>query len=173
MTLNEHIALCTQHYETIQFRSFDHRYARLLGNTLYDAAENKGYALALDITVNNTCLFSALMAGASAENIDWVRRKRNIVNMLGISSWAAGLMLASRNTTLDARYGVSIRDYAPFGGSYPIIVAGCGMIGTITVSGAPQRDDHNLLIGSLWSELKLPAEDLVLVPEYQPAPHSG
>lgn len=166
MTLNEHIALCTQHHEKIQFQRFDNQYARILGNALYDAADNKGYALAIDITVNNTCLFSALMAGATAENIDWVRRKRNLVNMLGISSWAAGLMLESRNTTLEARYGVSIRDYAPFGGSYPLIIAGCGMIGTITVSGAPQRDDHNLVLSLLWSELKLPSEDLILVLEH-------
>lgn len=75
-------------------------------------------ALAIDITVNHQTLFSYAMAGTCAENQDWLRRKRNVVELLSTSSYAAGLMLQQRETSLDARYGVSLRDYAALGGAF-------------------------------------------------------
>ena len=165
MTLDQHIALCEQQRQLTSVEHFTRGDAWALGNTLYQAALQAGYPMAIDITVNRTCLFSALLPGATAENIDWVRRKRNLVELLGISSWEAGLMLTRRQTTLEARYGVSPRDFAPFGGSVPLQVTGCGMIGTVTVSGAPQRDDHNLVVRTLWVAAGRPLSEWQPVPE--------
>lgn len=164
MTQEEQIALCQLHQQQLQFQHFDHDSAWTVGNMLYAEAIRQGHALALDITVNQHCLFSSLMPGATAENIDWVRRKRNVVNLLGMSSWSAGLMLASRHTTLAERYGLNDRDYAAFGGSYPLMITGCGSVGTITVSGAPQRDDHNLVISVIARAIGLPPGELTLIP---------
>ncbi len=165
MTLDQHIALCESHRSLLQFPRFDAREAWALGNALYAEATRRGFALAIDIRVNQVCLFSALMPGATAENIDWVRRKRNMVDFLGISSWAAGLMLQSRETTLTQRYGLDLRDYAAFGGSYPLsLTSGC-QIGTVTVSGAPQRDDHNLVLDTLRERLGIAKSELILVPD--------
>ena len=44
-------------------------------------------------------------------------------------------------------------DYAPHGGSFPLIVAGAGVIGSVTVSGLPQRADHELVVEALCAEL--------------------
>lgn len=163
MTLEQQIALCESHHATLRFPAFDYADAWTLGSALYQAALRNDYALAIEIRVNQLCLFSALMPGATAENVDWVRRKRNLVDFLGISSWAAGLMLQSRGTTLSERYGVDARDYAAFGGSYPLyLTSGC-LIGTVTVSGAPQRDDHNLVLSTLAQTLNV--APLTLVPQ--------
>lgn len=162
MTLEQQIALCESHHATLRFAAFDYADAWTLGNALYQEALRNDYALAIEIRVNQLCLFSALMPGATAENVDWVRRKRNLVDFLGISSWAAGLMLQSRGTTLSERYGVGARDYAAFGGSYPLyLTSGC-LIGTVTVSGAPQRDDHNLVLSTLAQTLNV--APLTLIP---------
>ncbi|CAH6263787.1 heme-degrading domain-containing protein [Klebsiella sp. JB_Kp027] len=163
MTLEQQIALCESHRALLRFARFDAEDAWTLGNALYREAARKGFALAIEIRVNQVCLFSALMPGATAENIDWVRRKRNIVDFLGISSWAAGLMLESRETTLAQRYGLDLRDYAAFGGSYPLyLTSGC-QIGTVTVSGAPQLDDHNLVLEILRDMSGLAKSELTLV----------
>lgn len=165
MTLEQHIALCERHRAQLCFPSFDAVQAWCLGKALYREAEERGFALAIEIRVNQICLFSALMPGATAENVDWVRRKRNMVDFLGISSWAAGLMLQSRQTTLTQRYGLDLRDYAAFGGGYPLSLASGSVIGSITVSGAPQLDDHNLVLNTLRKQLGIAESELTLVPD--------
>ena len=66
-------------------------------------------------------------------------------------------------TTLAERYGLNLRDYAAFGGSVPLyLTSGC-QIGSVTVSGAPQRDDHNLVLGTLREMLGIAPAELTLV----------
>jgi uncharacterized protein (UPF0303 family) len=45
--------------------------------------------------------------------------------------------------------GLPERDVADHGGSFPIVVDGVGCIGAVTVSGLPQRDDHDLVVEAL------------------------
>jgi uncharacterized protein (UPF0303 family) len=51
------------------------------------------------------------------------------------------------------RYSLPDADYAAHGGSFPLHVAGTGVIGSLTVSGLPQREDHNLVVEALCLEL--------------------
>jgi uncharacterized protein (UPF0303 family) len=55
-----------------------------------------------------------------------------------------------------------LKDYSTHGGSFPIFVAGAGCVGTITVSGLPQREDHGLVVSVLQDYLQLAGEDLAL-----------
>ncbi|MGC1635950.1 MAG: heme-binding protein, partial [Candidatus Acidiferrales bacterium] len=55
-----------------------------------------------------------------------------------------------------------LKDYAPHGGCFPITLAGTGCVGTITASGLPQRDDHNLVVAVLQDYLQLTGENLAL-----------
>ncbi|CNH59738.1 Uncharacterized conserved protein [Yersinia massiliensis] len=119
--------------------------------------------MAIDITVNHQSLFSYAMPGTSAENHDWLRRKRNVVELLNTSSYAAGLMLQQRQTSLEARYGVSLRDYAALGGGFPLQIKHAGIIGSVNVSGAPHLDDHNLLLQVLADFIGLPVGSIELL----------
>lgn len=64
-----------------------------------------------------------------------------------------GLELQLKNTTLHERFGLVLNEYAAHGGSFPLSVASAGVIGSITVSGLPQRDDHQLVVEALCLEL--------------------
>jgi uncharacterized protein (UPF0303 family) len=51
-----------------------------------------------------------------------------------------------KNVTLHERYGLPVADYAADGGSFPLHVEGAGVVGSVTVSGLPQRADHDLVV---------------------------
>jgi uncharacterized protein (UPF0303 family) len=55
-------------------------------------------------------------------------------------------------------------DYALSGGSFPLRVNGAGVIGAITVSGLHQRDDHELVVAAICSQLGLETKGLSLPP---------
>jgi uncharacterized protein (UPF0303 family) len=48
---------------------------------------------------------------------------------------------------------LSLADYAVHGGSFPIRVNGAGVTGSVTVSGVPQRADHELVVEALCAVL--------------------
>ena len=79
MNLQQQLARCQQHQQLLQLPHFNHETAWRLGEKIKCQAERQGVALAIDITVNRQTLFSYAMLGTSAENHDWLRRKRNVV----------------------------------------------------------------------------------------------
>ena len=105
--------------------------------------------MVIDITLFSMQVFYAALDGATPDNPNWVRRKRNTVFRLFKSSYATGLSLLKQQTNLQAKLGLPDQEFAAHGGSFPIVVKGTGCIGAITVSGLPQRDDHNLVVEAL------------------------
>ena len=47
---------------------------------------------------------------------------------------------------MEEAYLIPEQDYGPHGGCFPIIVRNTGMVGTITVSGLSQEEDHKLVV---------------------------
>ena len=132
--------------ETLQFEQFNADTAWELGNRLKKALEARKAAAAIDIQLHGQPLFFFAMPGTTPDNADWIRRKRNTTARFHQSSYALGLKLKEQNTTLTEKVGVEHRDYATHGGCFPIKLRGTGCIGTITVSGLPQREDHNVIV---------------------------
>ena len=158
----------------LQWTSFSEEDAWQLGSTLRELAVERQLAIVIDIrrfsphlgSQAGYPLFYAALAGTAADNAEWARRKANLVARLSRSSYAVGLALNGRNATLQEKYGLSVADYASHGGSFPITLAGTGVIGSVTVSGLAQRDDHELVVEALclernrhYVELRLPEID--------------
>ena len=162
MTLEQDLERVAQQEEQLQFRNFDTHTAWTVGTRLRAVAEARGLAVAIDIQVNGHPLFFTAMPGTTPDNVDWIRRKRNVVQRFHRSSYAIGLQLQKQQTTLTEQAGVEARDYAPHGGCFPIRLHGTDCIGTITVSGLPQRADHELIVEVLAELLEQPLEELAL-----------
>jgi len=136
-----------------------------LGTRLRTLAQERGLKLVIDVRRFGQPLFYAALEGTTPDNAEWVRRKSNVVARFHRSSYGVGMTMKSKNTTLLERQGLAVADYAADGGSFPLSVAGAGVVGSVTVSGLPQRSDHELVVEALcsmlgrdYAELKLGAE---------------
>ena len=140
----------------LTFPTFDAHAAWSLGSTLRRLAVERNHSLVIDIRRFGTPfeqLFYAALPGTTPDNGRWVQRKSNVVARFHRSSYAVGLSLIESNTTIAEKYALAETDYATHGGAFPLSVTGAGILGSITVSGLPQRADHELVVEALCLEL--------------------
>ena len=138
-----------QQEEDIQFASFSNDTALAVGMALVQAAQEKGKSVTIDITRSGQQLFHFAMAGTSIDNGEWVQRKNRVVNRFGHSSFYMGISLKNIGQTIEEKYLLPESDYAAHGGAFPLVIKGVGVVGTITVSGLPQQEDHELVVSTL------------------------
>jgi uncharacterized protein (UPF0303 family) len=136
-----------------------------LGSLLHELAKKRGLAVVIDIRRFGQPLFYAAMDETTPDNVEWVRRKSNVVARFHRSSYAVGLREKQKGQTIYESQGLALADYATHGGSFPLSVSGAGVVGSITVSGLPMREDHELVIEALCSVLGRNYEELRLPPE--------
>ena len=140
--------------QELQFMGFNEDVAWELGNTFVAQAVKDNLSITVDITRGEHQLFHASRPGTSADNDEWVKRKIRLVNRFGHSSFYIGQSLKSKGRSLEEVYSISESLYAPHGGCFPIFVKGTGMVGTITVSGLPQEEDHRLVVNTIREYLR-------------------
>ena len=138
-----------QEEQELQFTRFNEEVAWELGGQLVEMARNRNLPVTIDITRGSHQLFHAALRGTSPDNDEWVKRKVRLVYRFGHSSFYIGQLLKSKGKTIEQSYLVSESEYAPHGGCFPIIIKGTGMVGTITVSGLPQEEDHKFVVESI------------------------
>ncbi|EGV66786.1 hypothetical protein PSN45_002894 [Yamadazyma tenuis] len=140
--------------EALQFSQFDNEIAWKLGCFARRLSLEKfpSSAVVIDIAlVNNQILFHATTkSGTTLDNDQWVERKKRTVQRLGTSSFVVGQHLRQKKTSMEDALFISSRDYASHGGCVPIKVKGFdGLVGTLTISGLPQDQDHLLALETL------------------------
>lgn len=165
MSLEQDLAIIATQEARLRFVAFDAQAGWRLGTRLREAAAARGAAVTLDIWLGAQQLFFNAMPGTTPDNAEWARRKRNVVLRFHRSSYAVGLDLARRQISLREKFGLEDRDYAAHGGCFPLLLAGTGCVGTIAVSGLPQREDHELIVATLAAELGVPTRDIALPPQ--------
>lgn len=138
-----------QHEEELQFTHFTNETALELGLALLREARTRTKPVTIDIARNGQQLFHYAMQGTSADNDEWIRRKNHVVNRFGHSSLYMGTYLKQAGQTMEEKYLISSREFAAHGGAFPLIIKGVGVVGTITVSGLPQKEDHELVVTTL------------------------
>lgn len=143
--------IATQERE-LHLPRFDADVAWKLGSRLRELAVARQAAIVIDVRRFGQPLFYSALPGTSPDNYAWVRRKINTVARFHRSSYAIGLKLQLQNKTLLEKYGLSLNHYAAHGGCFPLVVSGAGIIGCVTVSGIPQRADHELVVEALCLE---------------------
>ena len=136
-----------------------------IGSKLHSIAAERHLPIVIDIRRFGHPLFYVAMDGTTPDNPEWVRRKGNVVARFHHSSYTAALNEKLKGKTIYESQGLPLTDYATHGGSFPIRVANAGVVGSITVSGLPMRQDHELVVEALCAVLGRNYEDLQLEPE--------
>ena len=153
MALTDDLAKIRVQETELQFSRFDEDVAWHLGTRVREVALARKFGVVIEVRRFCQPMFYCALPGTTPDNPEWVRRKGNVVARFLRCSYAIGLELQQSAATLAEKYGLSSTDYAAHGGSFPIRVTSAGAIGSVTVSGVPQRSDHELVVEALCSFL--------------------
>ncbi|MDO9379977.1 MAG: heme-degrading domain-containing protein [Nocardioidaceae bacterium] len=135
--------------DRLVFDAFDETVAWEVGVALRDAALAQSLPVAMSVRRNGQRLFHAALPGASADNDGWLERKCAVVDRYAHSSLLVGEQFRVAGGTFEDRSRLDPGVYAAHGGAFPVLVRGTGCVGTVAVSGLPQRDDHALVVDVL------------------------
>ena len=143
------IAELERQEQRLQFTTFTNDDAWTLGCLIVGLARERSLPVTVDIRRHGQQLFHAARPGTTPENDSWIERKCRVVDRFAEASYLVGRRLSAKGRTLDEASGVEPIRYAAHGGSFPIRVRDVGVVGTVTVSGLPQADDHALVVESI------------------------
>ena len=145
----------------LQLDTFDNDDAWRLGCLLVELARERGHAVAIDVRRGDHQLFHCALPGATPDNDSWIERKIRVVRRFEHSSFLIGQRARDKGTTFEAAAPhLDPALYAAHGGCFPIRVRGVGVVGTVTVSGLPQLEDHALVVEALEGFLGIGRDSL-------------
>lgn len=153
MAAPEDIALVKKQEQDLVLAEFDETVAFKLGSAIRDRALAEGLSLVVDVRTWDRQMFFAATAGTSADNAEWVRRKINTVRRFQRASYR--MVLERGEVPFSPQSGADPADYVIAGGGFPIRVRGAGIVGCLTISGLPGRNDHGVAVAALCDHLGL------------------
>lgn len=162
MTTAEDVERIIEQERRLVFSGFDEGAAFAIGSAIRERALQEGLSLVADVRLWDRPLFYMAMPGTTADNPHWVRRKANTVQRLQKSTYRVVLEKSWEGDVFPPTRALDPMEFVLAGGGFPIRVEGVGVIGAVTVSGLPQRDDHAVVVAALCSHLGLDAPSLAL-----------
>lgn len=146
MSLDALLADLLDQERRLVFRRFDNDTAIALGLAIVEEARRRALAVTVNVTRAGQQIFHMALPGTTADNDQWIARKTAVVMRFGHSSYLMGRKAVQKGLPFHEAYLVDPLLYAAHGGCFPVVVDGTGLVGTVTVSGLPQEDDHALVV---------------------------
>ena len=134
-----------QQAHDLELGSFTVNDALELGTLALTVARSRDLPVAIEVWHTGRLVFKAALPGTSADNDDWLRRKRNVVERFEQSTMAVRVSYEEKGQEFISATGLTLCDFAAHGGGWPITLAGVGVVGFFGISGLPQVEDHNLI----------------------------
>lgn len=135
--------------QSLLLQRFDADDAWWLGCHLRKRGAAASAPIAIEIRRAGTKLFSALLPGATADNLGWIDRKIALVMRFERSSYAMRLKFDAAPPGAFDRFGLNLGTHVAAGGAVPIRIAGTGVIGAVAISGLAQEEDHRYAVEAL------------------------
>lgn len=135
--------------EQLEFSSFSAGDSLDLGELALSIARSRGLPIAIEVWHTGRLIFKAALPGTSADNDDWLRRKKNVADKFDDSTMAVRVRHEEQGLDFNTATLLPLVDYAAHGGGWPIKVIDMGTVGFFGISGLPQVEDHELIIECL------------------------
>ncbi len=140
----------------LQFTAFENEAAFAICMSIVTRGRRAKLPITVDATRGEQQIFHMALPGTSADNDHWIRGKNKVVYRFGHSSFYIGAKLRADERTMEEALLVSSQEYRAHGGAFPIFVKRVGLVGTITVSGLPQAEDHRMVVEAIEKHLAKP-----------------
>ena len=158
-SLEATIARIEAEIRELQFPGFSLDDSLNLGLLLVELGKERGLPIAIDITKGEQVLFHVALPGATPDNGHWIRAKQRTAARYEVPSLLVGLRGRLSGGRIEDQGWFDETRYAAHGGSFPLYVTGVGAVATVTVSGLPQVEDHDLVVEALRNILHSAAAD--------------
>lgn len=135
--------------QSVELNSFSKADAWELGCLMHSLCEERQLPVAVCIELAGQVVFAFGMPGSSPDNDRWIAGKRAITALTHHSSLFNRLKAESRGGTDASVFGLDPTHYICSGGCVPIFVKDTGFVGSVTVSGLADTDDHALSLEAL------------------------
>jgi uncharacterized protein (UPF0303 family) len=135
--------------DELQFQSFSKDDALDLGLLLVELGRQRSLPIAIDITKGEQVLFHAALEGATPDNERWIKAKQRTAARYEVPSLLVGLRARAAGGRIEDNGWFDETMFAAHGGAFPIYLRGTGAVATVTVSGLPQKADHELVVEAL------------------------
>ena len=134
-----------QQAHDLELGSFTVNDALELGTLALTVARPRDLPVTIEVWHTGRLVFKAALPGTSADNDDWLRRKRNVVERFEQSTMAVRVSYEEKGQEFISATALTLRDFAAHGGGWPISAKSVGVVGFFGISGLPQVEDHNLI----------------------------
>ncbi|WP_035773313.1 heme-degrading domain-containing protein [Arthrobacter sp. Br18] len=133
----------------LQLEHFSNSSAVALGMLLVELGTARALPVAIGIRRSGQVLFHAALDGATPDNDLWLLAKSRTAERYAVPSLLVGLRARLTGGRAEDNPLFDPAVYAAHGGSFPLAVRGAGPVATVTVSGLPQLQDHDLVVEAL------------------------
>lgn len=143
------VAALREQESSLALTRFTHDDAWALGSWIVERGRAESLGITVDIRKGDQQVFHAALAGTTPDNDDWIARKIRTVRRFETSSLIVGRSHAAKGRDFNDTTKLPFTEYVAHGGCVPVLIDGVGMVGTLTVSGLAQQDDHALAVEAL------------------------
>jgi uncharacterized protein (UPF0303 family) len=137
-----------EEFSSLHLNELTHQDALTIGLDLAERAEERGWPMVIAVFLGDQRVFQYACEGTSADNDQWISRKRNTVLKFQEPSFLVGQRFAADGQNFYEETGLNPDDFVCYGGGFPLFV-GNAMVGMVVTSGVPHQDDHGIIVEAL------------------------
>ena len=144
-------AVLLEQEQTLRLDHIDEVTCYRIGSWIAERSLQASQTVTVVVVLDRRTVYKAALPGTFPGNDTYIEGKARVSQLGQHSSLYERNRYLAEGTTFEAVTGLSQPEYAPYGGSVPLIATAGVCEGLVVVSGLSQEDDHNLAVAGITS----------------------